>query len=115
MSSPLYGIRAQFDTLRTLAFGAISGTYAAIGTAFTENPHLIIVQNTTDALLTFSFDSSNSTGQFVLPANGQLVIDLFSNAGKAMIFSFKKGDTLYVKGSPGSGSVYLSLIYARVN
>ncbi len=54
--SSLNAIRIMYEELKTLAFGGISGTYAAVGSAF-ENPDRILkITNTTDANLLISFN-----------------------------------------------------------
>lgn len=98
------------ETLRTLAFGSISGTYARIGSAFANPIRLLVLQNETDVLLTFSFDGVND--HMVLPATGQIVLDVGSNKSDASgELYFSQGQSIYVSGSPSSGDVYLSVFY----
>jgi len=47
---------AVLDTLRTLANGSISGTYAAVGTPFTSPVRLICFTNNTDGDMLFTDD-----------------------------------------------------------
>lgn len=110
MSGPNLAIRLLAETLRTLAFGSISGTYAGIGTALLHPARLIYIVNQTDVLLTFSFDGVND--HFVIPANSYILIDITSNmtlTGGA--FALAQGTRIYVKGSPTMGAVYLSVFY----
>lgn len=103
-------VRLLPETLRTLAFGAISGTYAGIGTAFLNPIRLIYIVNTTDVLLTFSFDGVNA--HFVIPSQAFLLLDVTSNmtlTGGAL--SISQGTRIYVEGAPTLGSVYLSVFY----
>ena len=101
------------ETLRTLAFGSIAGTYTAIGTALTNAAHAIILQNTTNQLLTFSWDGVND--HQVLPANGQLILDVSSNRdANAEAFYVSAGTTFYVRytgSAPTIGAVYLTSLY----
>jgi hypothetical protein len=102
---------ATWDALRTLAYGSISGTYAALGTAILFPVVNMKIYNGTNALLTFSFDSI--TDNFVIPALSAAVWDIASNrVASGEDLSLKANTTVYVKGSPGSGSVYLEVIYA---
>lgn len=110
MSGPNLAIRLLAETLRTLAFGAISGVYAGIGTALLHPARLIYIVNQTDVLLTFSFDGVND--HFVIPANSYILIDITSNmtmTGGA--FALAQGTRIYVKGAPTLGSVYLTVFY----
>jgi len=107
------GIELRADSQRSLAFSGISGAYAPIGTPFGVIVRIMIVQNFTDALLQFSFTSN--TDHFVLPANGQLIIDVTTNAvSNASGFFIGIGTQMAVKeiGTPTTGSVYVSCMYA---
>ena len=110
MASNNSALRIIPDLLRTLAFGAISGTYAGIGSAFPFPVRIMHVLNNTDVILTFSVDGINDN--FVLPAESFLLLDLTANAtsiaGCAYIGA---GTRIYVKGAPGAGAVYVSTWY----
>ena len=100
------------ETLRTLAFGAISGTYAGLGTASLNPTRLYMLVNDTDGLMTFSWDGVND--HFVLPPTGQLIFDITSNkTSTSGYFAVPEGTRTYVKGTATSGSVYLSLFYGK--
>lgn len=106
----------KFDTLRSLAFGSISGTYAAVGTAFTVAPRIICITNRTAGDMIFSVDSSNASGNLFLTAGSFKLFDLTANMipGKDDGFVIAEGTQFYVKQStaPTSGAVYIELIYA---
>ena len=51
-----FGTRGVFDLIRELAFGGISGTYAAIGTPFGNHIRLLGITNTTDQEIYITFD-----------------------------------------------------------
>ena len=96
------------ENLYSLAFGAISGTYALVGKIL--NPSQVyFVQNLTDAVITFSQNGVQDT--FQLPANGFLLIDAGSNKGNFNSLSFPQGTVLYAKGSPTLGQVNLTSWY----
>ena len=107
--------RAYFDTLRSLAFGGISGTYAPVGTAFTVNPRIICFTNLTNGDLILSDDSANSAGKLILPAGGFKLFDIQSNMNPNTDDGFLLGigTQIYVKQStaPTSGSVYIEIVY----
>src|SRR6188508_3260382 len=101
------------DVVRTLAFGGISGTYANVGGVFTRPIRIMIVQNYTDALCTFSFDGGND--HFVLSAGSQLVLDITSNEFQGNGLVEGVNTQMQVKGGPTTGSVYISAFYAKSN
>lgn len=108
--------KVYFDTLRSLAFGSISGTYAAVGTALTVNPRTMRIVNETNAGMIFSDDNTVAAGKIYLPANSFLLLDLTANMNpeKDDAYVMSIGTIIYVKQStaPSSGSVYLEYTYA---
>ena len=109
--------KVKFDTLRTIAFGSISGTYAAIGSATTVNPRTICITNDTDAAMIVSDDNTNSTGKMYLPARSFRLYDLTTNERQTRDDSFEIGKnvTMYIKqysGAPTTGVVALEYLYA---
>lgn len=110
--------KVYFDTLRTLAFGAISGTYAAVGSALTVEPRIICITNDTNAAMIFSDDSGNATGKLYLPAGTFKLFDLTANLvpGKDDSFVMAKGTIMYVKqvSAPSSGAVVIEYVYGTV-
>ncbi len=110
MATQSLAVRLYPEVLRSIAFGSISGTYAGIGTALLNPARIVYLVNTTDVLLTFSFDGVND--HFVIPSQSYLLIDVTSNMtvmGGAL--SVAQGQRIYVKGAPGSGTVYLSTFF----
>ena len=97
------------EAIRTLGFASISGTYAIIGTAITNPSQVYYIQNLTDVTITFSQDAVND--HFILPAGGFVLIDAGANKGLYGSLSFNSGTSLFAKGSPTSGSVYLTTLY----
>lgn len=108
--------KVKFDTLRSLAFGSISGTYAAVGTALTVNPRIICITNKTQGDMIFSTDNTNADGQIFVPAGTFKLYDLTANLvpEKDDSFVIAEGTIFYVKQvtAPVSGAVYLEFVYA---
>src|SRR3569623_152403 len=106
--------KANFDTLRSLAFGGISAAYAAVGSALTVEPRIICITNDTDAGMIFSDDNTNATGKLYLPKGTFKLFDITANMvpGKDDNLVFAKGTIIYVKqaSAPGSGAVYIEYI-----
>lgn len=108
--------KVYFDPLRSLAFGSISGTYAAIGTATTVNPRIVCITNTTDADMIVTDDTTVSAGKLILPAGSFKLFDLTTNhVNKDDNFVIGKGVTLSVKEvtAPSKGAVYVEYLHAQ--
>jgi hypothetical protein len=97
--------------LSSIASSAISGTYAAINSSgFPHAPFFVRIVNNSNMQITISYDGVNdndvvrSGADFDLPSqtNSQ------PNARKAL---FSKGTIVYVKGTSGTGNVYLTGYY----
>ena len=106
VSTPSLNVR--FDALRSTAFGSITSSYVALGTPFSHMVRLLKFVNTTNADVLFSFDGI--TDNDVVPAGGFALYDFDTNS---IITS--SGTQVYIKssGSPSSGTVYLTCVYAR--
>lgn len=109
--------QADLEPLRSLAFGSISGTYAAVGTA-TEHPtRLICFTNATEGDVVLSRDPLIEAGEIFIPAASFKLFDISTNhkPSNQDDFVFEKGTQWYVKQleAPVSGSVYIEVIYAR--
>lgn len=107
---------AQFDTLRTVAFGSITGSYTALGSATTNRWHAFRIVNNTDKDMLFSLDGTHD--QLFVPAASFLLYDLSSdypafNSNSVMVFPI--GTQFYVKYSaaPSTGAVYIEGLYPR--
>lgn len=105
--------RVYFDVLRSLAFSGISGTYAAVGTALTVEPRIIILTNATQGAVIFSDDGIND--KLYVAAGSFKLLDLTANLipWKDDSFVIAKGTIIYVKqvAAPISGAVYLEYIH----
>ncbi len=117
MSLYSLAIRWRPETLRSLAFGSISGAYAAVG-AVLANPIISYkISNDTDANLLISYDGVNdhefvASNSFVLFDTGANK----SNRGEGLYLS--QGDRIFVKqevGAASSGTVYFSAYFASPN
>lgn len=108
----LISIRYQAEPLRSLAFGSIGAGYTGVGTAVSHPVLQFLLQNYTDALLTFSLNGVDD--HFVLAAGSQWIDDISSNKSlQAQGLFMAQGTRLYVKqnGVPTSGSVYFTVFY----
>lgn len=108
--------KVYFDNLRSLGFAGISGTYAAVGAAFTVNPRIICFTNKTQGDMIFTVDTTNAAGNLFVAAGSFKLFDLTANLvpGKDDNFVIAEGTRFYVKQvtAPTSGDVYIEAIYA---
>jgi len=109
-------IRWRPETLRSLAFGSISGSYAALGAALANPIIQLHISNDTDANMLISYDGVNDH-EFIA-ANSFILLDIGSNKSVGEGLFLSKGDSVYVKqesGAPTSGNIYMSAYYASNN
>ena len=102
-------IKAVPDTERSRA-GAFSGSFQTLGSAFTHNPIIMILDNQSTVSIEVSFDGTNTWKTF--SAGEALVLDFRANNGIAANFTLPIGTQVYVKGTAGTGSFRLSMFYA---
>ena len=108
-----YGIRAQLENLRELAFGSISGTYATVGSALTDHARIICFSNSTDADMYISDDGVND--KIRLAANSFRLIDFSTNKIRDDGLFVSQGTQFYVKqasGAPTRGSIWIEVTSA---
>lgn len=103
--------RARWETRRSLAFGAISGTYEAIGSSLLNPCRIIKLINTTDVDIDISTNGIDDHD--IVPSGGFTLYDFTANGTEQGGGLFvDQGYTFYAKGTPTEGSVYLVTIYA---
>lgn len=86
----------RLDGLRSLAGGSLSGTYQAIGTAFTHQMRILKIVNNTTSDVILSFDGINDND--IVPAGGFVLYD--GNTNKNLPDSryiFQPNTTIYAK------------------
>jgi hypothetical protein len=106
--------KIRYDPLRSLPIASISGTYAGVGSVFTNPPVAIKINNPTNANLLISYDGI--TDNDFVAANSAFVFDYNSNkSNQAGVAQQPAGDRVYVKleaGAPTTGlAVYATVIY----
>ena len=113
-------IRFYPETIRTRAFGSISGTYAPIGAATASSSNnsyallhparQFLLQNFTDVTLTYSWDGVNDHLQ--LPSMQSLIDDVTTNhTSTGGAFAMPQGQIIYVKGAPSLGQTNLTAFF----
>ncbi len=107
--------RAFFESLRSLAFGGISGTYAAVGTPTTHMIRAFCITNDTEGDMIFTLDNTDAAGNMFVAAGSYKLYDIQSNMNAQFDdkYVLEIGTQFYVKQStaPVSGSVYVECMY----
>ena len=105
--------RAFFDEIRTLAFGSISGSYASVGSTFTELVRGICLTNNTEGDMMFTDDATKD--KIFIPAQSFKLWDIQANVNPQFDdkYVLPIGTQISVKQitAPVSGSVYVECIY----
>lgn len=109
--------KVYFDALRSLAFGSISGSYAALGSALTVRPRIASFSNSTNANLIVSTDNTISAGTIYIPAGSSKMFNFTSNMipGQDDAFEMAVGSQFYAKDTgtaATSGALTLEIVYA---
>jgi hypothetical protein len=97
----------RWQPQQSIAFGSIGASYSDIGTMFFYETRILTVYNGTDALLQFS--TNGVQDQFVVPANGTMIIDIATNDFDEVptMLPAKLQFSIKQIGVPTSGSVYI--------
>lgn len=105
--------RAFIDEIRTLAFGGISGAYAAVGTPLTEPSTLVCFSNDTEGSVYFTDDPTKD--KIFVKSGSFKLFDIQANINPQFDdkYVFPIGTQFYVKqiAAPVSGAVYIENLY----
>lgn len=107
-------IVAYPETLRSVAHGSITNSYATLGTPIAAPARMFRIINATNGDMLISLDGTNN--HFFLTANSFVLYDLTANRVQhGTSFVLAEGTQFYIKYSsaPSSGSVNIEVIYGR--
>jgi hypothetical protein len=110
-----YKNAAKFDTLRSVAFGSLTTSYAIVGSELPSSAVAVAFKNNTDGIVLVSFDGS--TDALVYPPLSYGVYDIRTNAPNVTDYLLSKGTPFMVKYSgdaPTSGSFYIEVLITQV-
>ncbi len=98
-------------TLTTIASSALTSSYQPINTnGLPEACFMIRINSSSSTLITLSYDGINDH-EVVLP-NQSVNLDFQSNSQPTAGFALMaKGTRVFVKGTAGTGNIYLSAYY----
>lgn len=97
------------DPVHSIAAGSIGVAYMGVGTAFDNSGRMVLINNLTDDILTFSYDGVND--HFLLPVYTSLLLTVDWNRDAVDDYlALPIGSRLYVKYNyvPTKGSVYVT-------
>lgn len=101
-----YTTRIAWETLRSIDSTTLTGSYQALGTPLANPSYICKLVNNSTVLVTISIDGLTDID--VAPANSFWLYDESKNiSGIGPLISLPKGTQFYVKGSAGTGSIYL--------
>lgn len=109
-----FGTRVFYEALRSVAFGSVGASYAALGVPLTGHARLFSLKNATDVALLISLDGS--TDHIYMGANSYMIVDMSANKVRDDGLFLAVGTQFYVKhdgSSPTEGSIYLEIINAE--
>ncbi len=109
-----YKNAAKFDTLRSIAFGSLTTSYALLSPVLPSSAVAIAFKNNTDATVLVSFDGIND--MLVYPGLSYGVYDIRTNAPDVTDFLLSKGTPVMVKytgTAPTSGNFYVEVLLAQ--
>lgn len=106
--------QALVNAYQTLAFGSITSSFAAVGSAIGTPISMFRLINNTDGDMIFSIDGS--TNQFFVPASSFVLYDVAANRSVSQNFNLVGHIQFYVKYSsaPSKNSVYVESISPNV-
>lgn len=97
-----YTTRLSWETLRVIDSATLNGTYQALGDALEQSSYICKVVNNSTVLVTISIDGINDVD--VVPAGSFWLYDCDKTTEHE---SIPVNTQFYVKGSAGTGSIYL--------
>lgn len=102
--------KAKFGAEMTRDAATFTGSFQTLGT-FTDTPVKVIIQNDTTVTVTLSDDGGTTSG-LSLVTGIRLVLDMQSSKVPSDWWSFRKGQTMSVSGTAGTGLFKISYLYA---
>lgn len=103
-------VRAAIDTIRTFNSASLTGTYQVFGSAFTHEARMLRITNGGSTTVTLSLDGVNDMEVVV---NGTVLpLEFAANRETSNQYELPSGTQVWIKGTAGTGTIYLSVYYA---
>lgn len=107
---------SRFDTILTVAFGSITGSYTSLGSPLSNNWRMFKITNNTDGDMLFSFNAS--TDNIFVPAYSFTLYDLSTNAqntrsSDSFVLAINTQFSIKYNTAPTKGAVWIEGCYAK--
>lgn len=100
-----YTARITWEPLRSIDSSTLTGSYQAVGTALTHQSYKCKVINNSTSLVTISIDGTSDID--VVPAGSFFLYDETVLGPGNNLPALPAGTQIFVKGSAGTGTIYL--------
>jgi hypothetical protein len=104
-----YTQRLAWETLRSIDSSTLTGSYQAVGTPLANPSYICKLVNNSTVLVTISIDGTNDVD--VAPSNSFWLYDEGKSGLNSAMPALPAGTQIMVKGSAGTGSIYLVTQY----
>lgn len=101
--------RVNWETLRSINSTTFAGSYQALGTPLVNPAYKVKLVNNSTSLVTISIDGINDID--IAPANSFWLYDETQSSLPGQGQFLPAGTQIYIKGSVGTGLVYLVVQY----
>ena len=108
-----YTNRITWETLRSIDSATLNGTYQTIGGMFAHEGYKVKMVNNSTSLVTVSIDGTTDID--VCPANSFWLYDEGTVGESGDSPALPQGTQIFVKGSAGTGLIYLVVQYIIVS
>lgn len=105
-------LRVAAEALQSIDSGNLAGSYVDFGSAFSHEIRIVKITNNSTVDVTVSYDGGTNDNEYV-PAGSFVLLDLCANREPDLELIFPVGTQVSIKGSEGSGSIYMSAYHAR--
>jgi hypothetical protein len=103
-----YTQQLKYETMRSIDSATFTGSYQALGTPITNPSFILKIVNNSSVIITVSVDGTNDHD--IVPANSFILYDM-SKYGIPTTQFLPANIQFHVKGSAGTGLVYLVTLY----
>lgn len=104
-----YSNRVAWENLRSIDSATFTGSYQALGTPLINSGYIVKLVNNSTVLVTISINGTNDID--IAPAASFWLYDEGKVGRDGAFPALPAGTQIYVKGSAGTGSVYLVVQY----
>lgn len=106
-----YTNRIAWETLRSIDSATLSGSYQAVGSPLVHQSYIFKMVNNSTSLVTVSIDGATDVD--VVPAGAFFLYD--ESEGNQAQPALPAGTQIFVKGSAGTGLIYVVTQYLITN